>query len=55
MNINLPFKVILPNFLPIFKKFVSEKIIPDIVTDQTSAHDELNGYIPINLSMEEAL
>jgi urocanate hydratase len=29
-------------------------IIPDIVTDQTSAHDELGGYIPKGLSMEEA-
>ena len=26
----------------------------DIVTDQTSAHDELNGYIPIGLSLKEA-
>ena len=29
-------------------------IIPDVVTDQTSAHDELGGYIPKGLSMEEA-
>lgn len=27
---------------------------PDIVTDQTSAHDELNGYIPVGLSLEQA-
>jgi urocanate hydratase len=27
-------------------KLVREDFIPDIVTDQTSAHDELNGYIP---------
>lgn len=27
---------------------------PDIVTDQTSAHDELNGYIPKGLSLDEA-
>lgn len=26
----------------------------DIVTDQTSAHDPLNGYIPLGLSLEEA-
>ncbi|MGA9227308.1 MAG: urocanate hydratase [Mesobacillus sp.] len=26
----------------------------DIVTDQTSAHDPLNGYIPVGLSLEEA-
>jgi urocanate hydratase len=29
-------------------------IIPDVVTDQTSAHDPLNGYIPAGLSLEEA-
>ncbi len=28
--------------------------IPDVLTDQTSAHDELNGYIPAGLSLEEA-
>ncbi|MBT3222246.1 MAG: urocanate hydratase [Proteobacteria bacterium] len=27
---------------------------PDLVTDQTSAHDPLNGYIPAGLSLEEA-
>jgi len=29
-------------------------IIPDIVTDQTSAHDELNGYVPERLTITEA-
>ena len=28
--------------------------IPDLVTDQTSAHDELNGYVPAGLSVAEA-
>lgn len=28
--------------------------IPDILTDQTSAHDPLNGYIPVGYSLEEA-
>lgn len=28
---------------------------PDLVTDQTSAHDELNGYIPAGMSLEQAL
>jgi len=27
---------------------------PDLVTDQTSAHDELNGYVPAGLSLEQA-
>ena len=30
-------------------------IIPDVVTDQTSAHDELNGYVPKGLSLDDAL
>ncbi len=30
-------------------------IVPDVVTDQTSAHDELNGYVPAGLSLDDAL
>src|SRR3989475_10120984 len=30
------------------------RLIPDVVTDQTSAHDPLNGYYPAGLSKEEA-
>ena len=30
-------------------------MIPDVVTDQTSAHDELNGYVPAGVSYEDAL
>ncbi|MFQ6002997.1 MAG: urocanate hydratase, partial [Candidatus Zixiibacteriota bacterium] len=30
-------------------------IIPDVVTDQTSAHDELFGYVPAGIPYEEAL
>ncbi|MDG1224489.1 MAG: urocanate hydratase [Candidatus Marinimicrobia bacterium] len=37
--------------VPIFAK---RKVVPDLVTDQTSAHDELVGYIPIGLSLNEA-
>lgn len=33
---------------------VDKGIVPDAVTDQTSAHDELGGYIPKGLSMDEA-
>jgi len=29
-------------------------LVPDVVTDQTSAHDALNGYVPAGLSEEEA-
>ncbi|MFA4964910.1 MAG: urocanate hydratase, partial [Thermoleophilia bacterium] len=30
-------------------------IVPDLVTDQTSAHDTLNGYVPNGMSLEEAV
>ncbi len=36
----------LGNCADILPKLVEDNFIPDIVTDQTSAHDELNGYIP---------
>ncbi|MCH9025380.1 MAG: urocanate hydratase, partial [candidate division Zixibacteria bacterium] len=42
------------NCAEIFPEIASRGIVPDIVTDQTSAHDELNGYIPKGLSVEEA-
>jgi urocanate hydratase len=35
-------------------RLLGDDIIPDVVTDQTSAHDPLNGYIPIGLTLEEA-
>ena len=46
---------LLGNAAELFPKFVENKIIPDIVTDQTSAHDELNGYVPHQLSYEKSL
>jgi urocanate hydratase len=36
------------------EKLVRDNIIPDILTDQTSAHDPLNGYIPNGFSLAEA-
>ena len=35
-------------------RLVDMNIVPDIVTDQTSAHDELGGYIPKGLSIDDA-
>ncbi len=45
---------LLGNAADIVPKFVSSDIIPDMVTDQTSAHDELIGYIPNHYTIEEA-
>lgn len=42
------------NASEIHPKLVKMGIIPDMVTDQTSAHDPLNGYIPYGLSLNEA-
>uniref|UniRef100_A0A7C4TCV1 Urocanate hydratase n=1 Tax=candidate division WOR-3 bacterium TaxID=2052148 RepID=A0A7C4TCV1_UNCW3 len=36
-------------------ELVRRGIIPDILTDQTSAHDELNGYVPGGMTLDEAL
>ena len=46
---------LLGNAADIFPEMVKRNIIPDIVTDQTSAHDELNGYVPNGLAYQEAL
>jgi urocanate hydratase len=42
------------NAAEVYPELVRRGIIPDLVTDQTSAHDALNGYIPAGLSLEEA-
>ncbi len=39
----------------ILPEILKRNIIPDIVTDQTSAHDTLNGYVPMGMSLENAL
>ncbi|MFH1734652.1 MAG: urocanate hydratase, partial [bacterium] len=46
---------LLGNCADVFPEFVKRRIIPDIVTDQTSAHDELNGYVPNGMSYQAAL
>jgi urocanate hydratase len=42
------------NAAEIFPEIVRRAIRPDLVTDQTAAHDPLRGYIPLGLSLEEA-
>jgi urocanate hydratase len=39
----------------ILPKILEKNIIPDVLTDQTSAHDTLNGYVPMGMNLEEAL
>jgi urocanate hydratase len=42
------------NCADVLPELVHRRVIPDLVTDQTSAHDPLNGYIPSGLSLEKA-
>ena len=45
---------LLGNAAEVLPEFVRRNVIPDVVTDQTSAHDPLNGYIPLGHSPEAA-
>ncbi|VEF49675.1 urocanate hydratase [Bacillus freudenreichii] len=42
------------NAAEILPEMIKRNFIPDALTDQTSAHDPLNGYVPTGLSIEEA-
>lgn len=46
---------LLGNAADVFPELVKRGITPDVVTDQTSAHDPLNGYLPQGWTMEEAV
>ena len=45
---------VLCNAVDLLQGLLDRNIVPDTLTDQTSAHDELIGYFPENLSVEEA-
>jgi urocanate hydratase len=52
----LPLSIGLPgNAAEILPGMVRRGFIPDVVTDQTSAHDELGGYVPDGMCLEAAL
>jgi urocanate hydratase len=44
---------VLGNAAEIFPELVRRGIRPDVVTDQTSAHDPLNGYLPAGWTLEQ--
>jgi urocanate hydratase len=46
---------LLGNAADVIPEFVKRGITPDVLTDQTSAHDELQGYVPHGLSTRDAL
>jgi urocanate hydratase len=45
---------LLGNAAALYPEMVRRGRVPDMVTDQTSAHDPLNGYVPVGLSVEQA-
>ena len=38
----------------VLPEILRRNVIPDVLTDQTSAHDTLNGYVPMGMTLEEA-
>lgn len=45
---------LLANAADVYSELVKRGVTPDVVTDQTSAHDPLNGYLPQNWTMQQA-
>jgi urocanate hydratase len=46
---------LLGNAADVLPAMVQRGVNPDVLTDQTSAHDMLNGYVPAGMSLDEAL
>ncbi len=46
---------LLANAADIFPELVERNVTPDVVTDQTSAHDPLNGYLPKGWTLQKAV
>lgn len=42
------------NCAEVLPELVRRRVVPDVLTDQTSAHDELNGYVPAGLTLDAA-
>ena len=45
---------VIGNCAEVLPELVRRKFVPDVLTDQTSAHDPLNGYVPAGLTLEAA-
>jgi len=43
------------NCADVLPELVRRALVPDVLTDQTSAHDPLNGYVPNGMSLDQAL
>jgi urocanate hydratase len=42
------------NVIDLLRRLEERNIVPDVLTDQTSAHDPLEGYYPVDMTREEA-
>ncbi len=42
------------NAVALLERMVEREVTPDVLTDQTSAHDPLEGYVPVEWTLEEA-
>ncbi|MEC9126348.1 MAG: urocanate hydratase, partial [Pseudomonadota bacterium] len=55
MKLKEPLSIgLLGNAAEVFPDMLAKGIIPDVVTDQTSAHDPLNGYLPVGWTLDQA-
>src|SRR5450759_5357864 len=43
------------NAVDLLERMIARAIVPDLLTDQTSAHDELNGYVPHGIPLAAAM
>src|SRR5687767_15402992 len=46
---------VVANAVELLEALIARGIVPDVLTDQTSAHDELTGYVPTGMTFDEAL
>lgn len=46
---------VVANAVELLEAMIARDIVPDVLTDQTSAHDELDGYVPAEMSYEAAI
>jgi urocanate hydratase len=46
---------LLGNSAEVLPELARRRVVPDLLTDQTSAHDELNGYVPAGMAFSKAL
>src|SRR5947208_4109267 len=46
---------VVANAVDLLEALIARGIVPDVLTDQTSAHDELQGYVPVGMTYDTAL